>query len=187
MKWLLVFLLVLSACSGAPQGRPYRPTLIRPVIPKVKVTATDPNALNSLPLEIPEFSCIPAANGAAVNNNQYVDWVNSGAPIEVAADWIWIGAASPGGTNSAWLGGILDVPFLLQDITTGALFAWSNQDRYAPAPGISDDLFFTNWAPNHILVNQGDTVRFTIGCAGPYSVDNLPVSVQGLAVLQYLQ
>lgn len=147
---------------------------------------TYPNALSTVSLSLGVFTCIPQ-NGAAVNNTAYTDWVNNGAPIEVPSGWIWIGVASPpGGLTGSWLGGMADISYLLQDISSGTILAWSNWDHYANPVGINDDVAPFNWQPNYVLVNTGDDVRFTMACAGPYAPDNVPVSAQGLAVLQTL-
>jgi hypothetical protein len=151
--------------------------------PKTAV-APDPNELQSQWINLPGGThCSPDAKGNPTGSSAYVDWVNKGAHIEVPYSWVWIGADSAG---SPVLGGVADVSYLLQDVTTGTIFAWNNWDRYANPTSLNSDIDKSDTAPYYIPVNAGDTVRLMVACSGPYPPDNYPVSVAGMAVLQYL-
>lgn len=186
----LLSVILLSACAqNAFQG----PLLNKLLVPQFKnasrgvtrkAITTYHNQLHSNYLSIPVFSCIPQ-NGQAVNNNQSADWINSGDPIGIVAVTLWAGAASPGGANPSTLGGVLDLPYIAYNTTSGDIYIWGNQDRYANAPAMLGDLLTLDWAPDYFIVMTGDDIRFTVGCAGPY-FDGNPVSVQGLFVWQYI-
>lgn len=162
MKLLAVGLVLLSACSPAAH--------------RTALVSSDPNGFTSHVLSIPVQTCIPK-NSQPVNSNEFVDWVNDGPPVRVTAACVWVGAASPGSTN---LGGVVDIPIMLQNVTTGGIMDWESNDRYDTS---YNRPLCQSWAPYGFDINTGDDVRFTAGCAGPYN-GNQPVSVQLLAVLQ---
>lgn len=212
---LLLALLCACAPATVQRGAEFHPSILHPSIinkpllvprasslkPLVVLPNIDPYALQSQLIVVPGAQCV-LRNGQPTNNSSEASWTNNtGFPVGITNGWVWVGADSAGvpislpagwgdlaSIISTWyIGGVVDLSYLGQNATTGVPMAWDNWDRYGPPGSANSDIDRFNYSPNHIRVEQGQVVKLSVACAGPYEGDTEPVTVAGMMVVLYLE